>query len=119
MKTTEITNKELRSQVENSIDTIKFAVSPKKLLELGWGFDDAIDFYLEKDENLSQKEAEEKFDEENIIYLYIEKLENGDITTTCEINSMKDHLSNISNGNSESTGDNRGTIKDIEALFFK
>lgn len=116
MKITEIKNQKLRSLLENSSDDyIEFNVSPKQLLDLGWVFDNSIEYYIEN-ENLTRKEAEKQFDKDCIIYLEIRKLEDEEITTTYEINTMKDHLSNVSNGYSEWSGSDEQTIIDIETL---
>ena len=116
MKISEIKNEKLRQLIINSTDDyIQFNVSPKQLLDLGWVFDDAID-YIAESNNVSNEEAEIIFDDENIIYLQIVKSNDTEISTLYEINNMKDHLSNISNGESVDTGDDEATIGDIIKL---
>jgi len=115
MKISEIKNEKLRKLVETTTEYIQFDVSPKQLLDLGWVFEDSID-YIAESNNISTEEAETRFDEENIIYLQIIKINDAEIHTTYEINNMKAHLSNISNGISEDTGDNEETIENITTL---
>ena len=123
MKTQEINNKELRNQVEelSNGDCLQFNYDPKTLIDLGWCFDDCIDYILEDnlqfDENSTRENAENIFCEDSIVYVRIKKVEN-EICTTYEINNMKDHLSRTSNGISEDTGDDEKTINDIIQLNY-
>ena len=116
MKITKIKNEKLKKIIINSTDdNIQFEVSPESLLDLGWVFEDAID-YIAESKNISEEEAEIIFEEENIIYLQIIKINDTEIHTTYEINNIDDHFSNISNGESVDTGDDEETINDIIKL---
>lgn len=115
MQISNIENKKLKQLVIESDDYIQFDLSPKQLIDEGWVFDDSIDYIMEE-EDCREEDAIQKFDENYIIYLRVLKIEEDKIHTTYEINSMKDHLSNIHNGISEDTGNNEGTIEDIITL---
>jgi len=120
MKTTEISNKKLRSKVEELEigDYLQFNYSPKRLIDLGWSFDDSIDYYLENNEDnelYDRADAEKEFDEDCIVYVRIEKLEDK-ICTTYELNTVENDMNRISNSSSYDTGDDELTIRDIEKL---